>query len=39
MSRRMYSKEFNLKVLREHEEGAFFYSLERKYGITLETVE
>ena len=35
MSKRKYTKEFKLKVLKEHEEGASFYSLEKKYGITL----
>ena len=30
MSRKKYSKEFKLKVLREHDEGASFYSLEKK---------
>ncbi len=39
MSKRKYSKEFKLKVLREHEKGASFYSLEKKYGITLGTVK
>ena len=39
MSKRKYSKEFKLKVLKEHEEGASFYSLEKKYGITLGTVK
>ena len=29
MSRKKYSKEFKLKVLREHDEGASFYSLEK----------
>lgn len=38
MSKRKYSKEFKLKV-KEHEEGASFYSLEKKYGITLGTVK
>lgn len=28
MSNKKYSKEFKLKVLKEHEEGASFYSLE-----------
>ncbi len=37
MSKRKYSKEFKLKVLREHEEGASFYSLEKKYGIHAES--
>ena len=27
MSKKKYSKEFKLKVLKEHEEGASFYSL------------
>ncbi len=31
MSKRKYSKKFKLKVLKEHEEGASFYSLEKKY--------
>lgn len=39
MSKRKYSKEFKLKVLKEHEEGASFYSLEKKYGITLGSVK
>ena len=39
MSKRKYTKEFKLKVLKEHEEGASFYSLEKKYGITLGTVK
>ncbi len=30
MSRRKYSKEFKLKVLKEHDEGSSFYSLEKK---------
>ena len=38
-SRKKYSKEFKLKVLREHDEGASFYSLEKKYNITLGTVK
>lgn len=29
MSNKKYSKEFKLKVLKEHEEGASFYSLEK----------
>ena len=39
MAKRKYSKEFKLKVLKEHEEGVSFYSLEKKYGITLGTVK
>lgn len=39
MSKRKYTKEFKLKVLKEHEEGVSFYSLEKKYGITLGTVK
>ena len=39
MPKRKYSKEFKLKVLKEHEGGASFYSLEKKYGITLGTVK
>ena len=39
MSKRKYSKEFKLKVLKEHEEGASFYFLEKKYGITLGSVK
>ncbi len=39
MSKRKYTKEFKLKVLKEHEEGASFYSLEKKYGITLGAVK
>lgn len=39
MSKRKYSKEFKLKVLAEHQEGASFYSLERKYDIVLGTVK
>ena len=39
MSKRKQTKEFKLKVLKEHEERASFYSLEKKYGITLGTVK
>ncbi len=39
MSKRKYSKEFKLNVLKEHDEGASFYSLEKKYNITLGTVK
>lgn len=39
MSKKKYSKEFKLKVLQEHEEGASFYSLEKKYDIVLGTVK
>ena len=39
MSKRKYSKEFKLKVLKEHKEGASFYSLEKKYGITSGSVK
>lgn len=39
MSKRKYTKEFRLKVLKEHEEGTSFYSPEKKYGITLGTVK
>ena len=39
MSKRKYTKEFKLKILKEHEEGASFYFLEKKYGITLGTVK
>ena len=39
MSKKKYSKEFKLKVLKEHEEGASFYSLEKKYDIVLGTVK
>lgn len=39
MSKRKYSKEFKLKVLKEHEEGASFYFLEKKYGITFGSVK
>ncbi len=39
MSKRKYSKEFKLNVLKEHDEGASFYSLEKKYDITLGTVK
>ena len=39
MSKRKYSKEFKLKVLAEHQGGASFYSLERKYDIVLGTVK
>ncbi len=39
MSNKKYSKEFKLKVLKEHEEGASFYSLEKKYDIVLGTVK
>lgn len=31
MSKRKYSKQFKLKVLKEHPEGASFYSLELLY--------
>ncbi len=37
MSKIKYSKEFKLKVLKEHEEGASFYSLKKKYGIHAES--
>lgn len=39
MSKRKYTKEFKLKVLKEHKEGVSFYALEKKYGITLGTVK
>ena len=39
MSKKKYSKEFKLKVLKEHEEGASFYSLEKKYNIVFGTVK
>ena len=39
MFKRKYSKEFKLKVLKEHEEGASFYFLEKKYGITFGSVK
>ena len=39
MSKKKYSKEFKLKVLKEHEEGASFYSIEKKYDIVLGTVK
>lgn len=39
MSKRKYSKEFKLNVLKEHQEGASFYSLEKKYDIVLGTVK
>lgn len=39
MSNKKYNKEFKLKVLKEHEEGASFYSLEKKYDIVLGTVK
>lgn len=39
MSKRKYSREFKLKVLKEHQEGASFYSLEKKYDIVLGTVK
>lgn len=39
MSKRKYSKEFKLKVLKECAEGASFYSLEKKYDIVLGTVK
>ena len=39
MSKRKYSKEFKLKVLKEHEEEGSFYCLEKKYGITLGSVK
>ena len=39
MSKKKYSKDFKLKVLKEHETGASFYSLEKKYDIVLGTVK
>ena len=39
MSKKKYSKEFKLKVLKEHEEGASCYSLEKKYDIVLGTIK
>ncbi len=39
MFRRKFSKEFKLNILKEHDEGASFYSLEKKYDITLGTVK
>lgn len=39
MSKKKYSKEFKLKVLKEHEDGASFYSIEKKYDIVLGTVK
>lgn len=35
MSRKKYSKEFKLSVIHEREQGASFYSLERKYNLNL----
>ena len=35
MSRKKYSKEFKLSIIREREQGASFYSLERKYNLNL----
>lgn len=39
ISKRKHSKKFKRKVLKKHEEGASFYPLEEKYGITLVTVK
>ena len=39
MSKKKYSKEFKLKVLKEHEEGASFYALEKKYDIVFGTIK
>lgn len=39
MSKKKYSTEFKLKVLKEQEEEASFYSLEKKYDIVLGTVK
>lgn len=39
MSKRKYSKEFKLKVLKEHEDDSSFYSLKMKYDITSGTVK
>ena len=39
MSKKKYSKEFKLKVLHEHEEGASFYSLEKKYDIVFGSIK
>ncbi|MCI5587012.1 MAG: hypothetical protein MR384_03890 [Lachnospiraceae bacterium] len=39
MSKKKYSKEFKLMGLREHEEGASIYYLEKKYDIVLDTVK
>lgn len=39
MSKKKYSKEFKLKVLKEYEDGASFYSIEKKYDIVLGTVK
>jgi len=39
MSKRKYTKEFKLRILKEHEEGISFYSLEKKYGIALGIVK
>ena len=38
MSKRKYSKAFKLKVLKEHQEEASFYSMEKKYDIVLGTI-
>ena len=39
MSNKKYSKEFKEKLLKEHEEGASFYSLEKEYGLSLGTIK
>ncbi|MCQ4695726.1 hypothetical protein NE458_21350, partial [Extibacter muris] len=39
MSKKKYRKEFKLKVLKEHEDAASFYSIEKKYDIVLGTVK
>lgn len=39
MSKRKYSKEFKLKVLKRHQKEASFYSLEKKYDIALGIVK
>ena len=39
MSKRKYSKEFKLKVLKEYEDGVSFYFLEKKRGITFGSVK
>lgn len=38
MSNRKYSKEFKLQLLKEHEQGASFYSLEKEHGIAFGTI-
>ncbi|WP_379704848.1 hypothetical protein [Mediterraneibacter gnavus] len=39
MFKRKYNKAFKLKALKEHQEGASFYSLDNKYDIVLDTAK